>query len=135
MIVVDASAMVEALVGRDVEEGLLHALTGDVAAPHILDVEVLSVLRGLVLGRKLPAHLAEAACSHHFEMTIGRHDTPPLAGRIWDLRHQYTSYDAAYLALAEALDAPLHTCDAKLDSGGHNAVVHVHGRTHSLNQR
>ncbi|WP_344060940.1 hypothetical protein [Nostocoides vanveenii] len=40
-----------------------------------------------------------------------------------------TSYDAAYIALAEALGVPLHTCDAKLDRGGHDAVVHVHGRT------
>ncbi|MCK0112825.1 hypothetical protein MWU75_11805 [Ornithinimicrobium sp. F0845] len=76
--------MVEALVGRDVEEGQLDALSGDEAAP--------------------------------------------LAGRIWDLHHQYRSYAAAYLALAEALESPLHTCDAKLDSGGHNVVVHVHGQ-------
>ena len=54
MIVIDASAMVEALVGRDVEASLLDALAGDVAAPHLLDIEVVSVLRGLVLGHKLP---------------------------------------------------------------------------------
>lgn len=53
-----------------------------------------------------------------------------MAERIWDLRHQYTSYDGAYIALAEALQAPLHTCDAKRDSGGHYAAVHVHGQTH-----
>ncbi|MEI2825516.1 MAG: type II toxin-antitoxin system VapC family toxin [Dermatophilaceae bacterium] len=130
MIVVDASAMVEALVGRDVDEVLLNALAGDVAAPHILDVEVLSVLRGLVLGRKLGEHEASAAREVHFDFVIDRHATAPLADRIWDLRHQYTSYDATYIAMAEALQAPLHTCDAKLDSGGHNADVHVHGQTH-----
>lgn len=130
MIVVDASAMVEALVGRDVDEMLLAALAGEVAAPHILDVEVLSVLRGLVLGRKLGQHAASAARNVHFGFVIDRHATAPLAERIWGLRHQYTSYDAAYIAMAEALGAPLHTCDAKLDSGGHNAVVHVHGQTH-----
>lgn len=130
MIVIDASAMVEALVGLDVDDGLLEVLAGDVAAPHILDVEVLSVLRGLVLGRKLSSHLADGARTHHFEMIIDRHETAPLAGRIWDLRHQFTSYDAAYLALAEALDVPLHTCDAKLDGGGHTAKIRVHGRTH-----
>lgn len=122
--------MVEALVGRDVDETLLEALAGEVAAPHILDVEVLSVLRRLVLGRKLAEHLAGAARSHHFQMLIDRHETAPLSERIWGLRQQYTSYDAAYLALAEALRAPLHTCDAKLDSGGHNAVIHLHGHTH-----
>jgi predicted nucleic acid-binding protein len=130
VIVVDASAMVEALVGRDVDETLLNALAGDVAAPHILDVEVLSVLRGLVLGHKLGEPAASAARNVHFGFVIDRHATAPLADRIWDLRQQYTSYDAAYIAMAEALEAPLHTCDAKLDSGGHAAVVHVHGQTH-----
>lgn len=130
MIVVDASAMVEALVGRDVDEMLLHALAGEVSAPHILDVEVLSVLRGLVLGRKLGEHAASEARNLHFGFDIDRHETAPLAERMWDLRHQYTNYDAAYIALAEALGAPLHTCDAKLDSGGHNAVIHLHGHTH-----
>lgn len=117
MIVLDASAMVEALVGREVDDGLLDALAGEVAAPHVLDVEVLSVLRGLVLGGKLRPALADAARADHFDLVIARHDTAPLAERIWELRQQYTSYDAAYLALAEALDAPLYTCDAKLDSG------------------
>lgn len=126
----DASAMIEALVGREVDESLLNALAGEVAAPHVLDVEVLSVLRGLVLGRKLRPDLADAARVDHFDLLIVRHGTSPLAERIWSLRHQYTSYDAAYLALAEALDAPLHTCDAKLDSGGHKVTVQVHQRTH-----
>ena len=126
MIVIDASAMVEALVGRDVDDDLLEALSGQVAAPHVLDVEVLSVLRGLVLGGKLNEALAQTARVDHFNLLIDRHDTAPLAERIWSLRHQYTSYDAAYLALAEALDAPLHTCDAKLDSGGHHVAGHVH---------
>lgn len=130
MIVIDASAMVEALVGRDVHDDLLEALSGQVAAPHVLDVEVLSVLRGLVLGGKLNEALAQAARVDHFDLLIDRHDTAPLAERIWSLRHQYTSYDAAYLALAEALGAPLHTCDAKLDSGGHHVAVHVHTQSH-----
>ncbi len=59
----------------------------------------------------------------HFAFTLNRYEVAPLADRIWQLRHQYTSYDAAYLALAEALEAPLYTCDAKLDSGGHHAKV------------
>lgn len=130
MIVVDASAMVEALIGRDVDESLLAALAGDLAAPHLLDIEVLAVLRGLSLSHKLPPALAETARAHHFALMVDRHETAPLAGRIWDLRHRYTTYDAAYLALAEVLDVPLHTCDAKLDSGGHTVTVHVHPRTH-----
>ena len=129
MIVVDASAMVEALVGRDVDDDLLTALGGAVSAPHLLDVEVLSVLRGLVLGQKLRFDQADEARRHHFDLLIERYDTAALADRIWALRHQYTSYDASYLALAEALQAPLHTCDARLGSGAHAAEVHVHPRS------
>lgn len=125
MIVLDASAMVEALIGSEVADELLDALTGDVHAPHLLDVEVLSVIRGLLLGDKLDPAVAEEARRDHFAFAISRYEVAPLADRIWQLRHQYTSYDAASLALAEALDAPLYTCDAKLDSGGHRAEVHL----------
>lgn len=125
MIVIDASAMVEALVGRDVDTRLLDALAGEVAAPHLLDVEVLSVLRGLALGGKLAPEAAETARPDHFALTITRHEAGPLADRIWQLRHRYTSYDAVYLALAEGLAAPLYTCDAKLAAGGHHAQVRV----------
>ena len=130
MIVLDASAMVEALIGSEVADELLDALTGDVHAPHLLDVEVLSVLRGLLLGGKLVPAVAEEVRRDHFAFAINRYEVAPLADRIWQLRHQYTSYDAAYLALAEALDAPLYTCDAKLDSGCHHAKVHLLHRTH-----
>lgn len=125
MIVVDASAMVEALVGREVDTELLDALAGEVEAPHLLDVEVLSVLRGLLLGGKLEPTAAEAARRDHFTFTITRRETGPLADRIWQLRHRYTTYDASYLAVAEALDVPLYTCDAKLTGGGHDAEVRV----------
>lgn len=125
MIVVDASATVEALIGRDADFELLDALAGDVEAPHLLDVEVLSVLRGLLLGAKVEPRAAEAARRDHFAFTITRHETHPFADRIWQLRHQYTSYDACYLALAEALQVPLNTCDAKLAGGDHDAEVRV----------
>ena len=130
MIVVDASAMVEALVGRDADAELLDALAGDIDAPHLLDVEVLSVMRGLVLGGKLELNVAVQAREDYFGFAITRHETAPLAERIWDLRHQFTSYDASYLALAEALQAPLLTCDAKLATRGHSAEVHLVPRTH-----
>lgn len=129
MIVVDASAMVEALIGTDPDDGLLDALMGGLVAPHLLDVEVMSALRGLNLGGRLTSDVAAHAQENYFAFTITRCDAQPLAHRIWSLRHQYTSYDACYLALAETLDVPLHTCDAKLDGDGHRAEVHVWRRT------
>ncbi len=130
MIVIDASAMVEALVGRDADADLLDALAGDIRAPHLLDVEVLSVLRGLVLGGKLDPDEAVRAREDHFAFVIARHETGPLAERIWQLRHQFTSCDASYLALAEALEVPLFTCDATLATGHHSAEIHLVPRTH-----
>ncbi len=129
MIVVDASAMVEALVGRDVGPALLDVLAGELDAPHLLDVEVMSVLRGLALAGKLDPIAAEQARGDHFGFSITRHEVEPFADRIWQLRHRYTSYDACYLALAEALEVPLYTCDAKLVGDGHDADVRVVART------
>lgn len=129
MIVVDASAMVEALVGREADAQLLDTLVGDIAAPCLLDVEVLSALRGLLLGGKLTPGAAEEARHDHFALAISRHEIEPMADRIWQLRQRFTSYDACYLALPEALNAPLYTCDAKLAGPGHGAEVQVFPRT------
>jgi len=130
VIVVDASAMVEALVGREANAELLDALAGELDAPHLLDVEVMSVLRGLALAGKLDPAAAEQARRDHFAFTITRHEVEPFAERIWRLRHQHTSYNACYLALAESLASPLYTCDARLVSGNHDAAVRVVPRTH-----
>lgn len=130
MIVVDASAMVEALVGREVDGDLLDALQDDVCAPHLLDVEVLSVLRGLTLSGKLAAWAAEQARTDYFALAIARYEVHGLADRIWELRNDYTPSDACYLALAEAMGAPLHTCDHKPVGDGHDADIRVFPRTH-----
>ncbi|SDC03889.1 Predicted nucleic acid-binding protein, contains PIN domain [Raineyella antarctica] len=99
MIVVDASAMVEALVGRGVSDALLDALSDEIHAPCLLDVEVLSVLGGLLLGGRIDSAAAEEARHDYFAFSLTRHEIGPLADRIWQLRHQYTSYDASSLAL------------------------------------
>lgn len=125
MIVIDASAMVEVLVGRDVSPELLSAVADELAAPVALDLEVLSALRGLGLSGLVAAEMLDAARHAFADLQILRYDIEPLADRIWALRHQFTAYDASYLALAEALAVPLVTCDAKLTAPGHRATVHV----------
>ena len=130
MIVIDASAMVEALVGREADDELLDGLQDGVHAPHLLDVEVLSVLRGLTLGGKLASSTAEQARTDYFALTIARYEAQGLADRIWELRLNYSAYDACYLALAEAMEAPLFTCDHKLVGNGHDADVWVFPRSH-----
>ena len=109
MIVVDASAMIEALVADRVHPALLDALDDDIHAPHLLDLEVLSVLRGLELSRKLPAGLADSALRSYFALSIERHEAGLLANRVWSLRFQLTSYDASYIAPGVAVLAPLVT--------------------------
>lgn len=125
MIVADASAIVEALVGADPSDGLLDALSGDIDAPHLLDIEVLSALRGLHLGGRITEDQANDARATYLALAINRHEAGPFAERIWQLRHQFTAYDATYLALAEGLAAPLLTCDAKLATTGHQANVRL----------
>ncbi|MHB1063096.1 MAG: type II toxin-antitoxin system VapC family toxin [Georgenia sp.] len=84
MIVIDASAMVEALVGRDVDPAFLDVLAGELDAPHLLDVDVMSVLRRLTLVGMLDPIEAEEARRNHFAFAITRHEVEPFADRIWD---------------------------------------------------
>jgi predicted nucleic acid-binding protein len=128
VIVIDSSAMVEALAGRDADTKLLDALQASVHAPHLLDVEVLSTLRGLSLSGKLTTIAAERARTDYLALNIARYEVKGISDRMWELRHNYTAFDASYLALAEALEAPLLTCDGKLVGTGHNADVQVFPR-------
>lgn len=126
MIVVDASAMVEALVNPATSPDLLHLLGSEpLAAPHLLDNEVLSALRRLNTAHQISDQRANTALTTYFAMTIARYETAALAPRIWELRHLCTAHDATYLALAEALDAPLVTADAKLTASGSTAELRL----------
>ena len=112
MIVVDASVLVEALLvgGRAADR-----LGGEeLAAPHLLDAEVTSAVRGRLLGGHVGLDLATAAVGILARFAVERYPHPPLLSRVWELRSNVTAYDALYLALAEALDAPLVTADAAL---------------------
>lgn len=128
MIVVDASAVIEVLVGEPNEtlparlsaEAVLHA-------PHLLDTEVLHVLRRLEQGGDLTPERAAWARGLFDQLTIDRYPHHPLNERVWELRPTVSAYDATYVALAEALEATLITTDGRLArAGGIRATVEVH---------
>lgn len=125
MIVIDASAVVDALLGSRPSPDVLSHLEQSLAAPHLLDYEVTSVTRSLALADKVSVSAAETALNTFRDLHIERYDFAALAPRVWELRHQFTGYDASYIALAEALEAPLVTCDRKLSTTGHGAHVIV----------
>ncbi len=89
---------------------------GDLHAPHLIDIEILHALRGLVRAGKLSADRAQDVRSDVAALAITRYGHEPLADRIWALRENLTAYDAAFVALSEALKVPLITCDARLAS-------------------
>ncbi|MDK7741916.1 type II toxin-antitoxin system VapC family toxin [Helcobacillus massiliensis] len=123
--VLDASAIVEMLVGEADRTWWSDVLASDLHAPQLLDIEVMSVLRGLERGRRITAESAEQAWAVMSDLSVTRHPFAVTAPRVWELRHQFTTYDASYVALAEALDARLLTCDRKLAAPGHRALVTV----------
>ena len=128
MLVVDTSAVIGALVGRPPDRQLLDRLgvDGDLQAPHLLDVELLHGLRRLVMDGQLSEDRAADARDDFADLAVARYDHVALADRTWELRHSLTAYDATFVALAELLDAPLVTCDARLARApGHRATVEL----------
>lgn len=119
MIVVDASVMVEVLLRSDVGEAsrVRLAQRGEgLHAPHLLDLEVANALRHCLRRRRIDNRRGGEALADLTAMSIERHGHQPLLERIWQFRHNLTAYDAAYLALAERLGAPLLTLDSRLAS-------------------
>lgn len=128
MLVVDTSAVLEALAARNPAPGLIERLTddGDLNAPHLIDVEVLHALRGMTIRSEITAERAADARSDFAALALVRYPHAPLADRIWKLRHNLSAYDAAFVALAELLAVPLITCDARLASAsGHRATIEL----------
>ena len=129
MIVVDASAMLEFLLqtplGTRVEARLFR--DGDeFHTPHLVDVEVTQGLRRLVRMGEVSADRAAEAVADLLDLDLHRHAHVDLLARAWKLRENLTVYDAMYIALAEALDATVVTCDAPLTRApGHRAPIEV----------
>ena len=129
MIVVDASALVELLLDTD-EAGAVAARlfdSGDsLAAPHLIDVEAAQVLRRYAQVGEIDGRRGREAIADLADMPIRRYPHDVLLPRVWDLRHNLTAYDAVYVALAEALDAPLVTRDRRLArAAGHGAEIEL----------
>jgi predicted nucleic acid-binding protein len=126
VLVVDTSAVLAALTGLDPTPELVDRLAhdGDLHAPHLIDTEVLHALRRMTIAGELSDDRAADARYDFAELALVRYPHEPLSDRVWALRHNVTAYDGTFIALAEALDVPLVTCDARLASApGHRAHV------------
>ncbi len=129
MIVLDASATVDWLLqtsaGRHIERRMYSARES-LHAPHLLDLEVAQVLRRLVREGTVPANRADEAVRDLLDLRLTRYPHFMLLARVWQLRHNFSAYDAAYVGLAEKLGAPLITRDGRLAAApGHVAIIEL----------
>lgn len=115
MIVIESSAMVDALVDDPANPELLALIAdNELHAPSLIDYEVASALRGHALGGKLADQRLEDAVDDFGSVHIDRYPLSTMMRSVLDLRDNFTVYDAAYVVLAQALDLPLATADGKL---------------------
>ena len=129
MIVLDASAAIDWLLqtsaGQHIDKRI-YSHHESLHAPHLLDLEVTQVLRRLASQGVISAHRADEAIRDLLDLRITRYPHQLLLPRIWQLRHNFSAYDAAYIVLAEKLRAALVTRDARLASAsGHAASVEL----------
>jgi len=129
LIVLDASAAIDWLLhtpaGVKVDQRI-YSRSESVHVPHVLDLEVAQVLRRFVRDGSLSSARATAALQDLMDVRFTRYSHWQLLPRIWQLRHNLTAYDGAYLALAELLNAPLITRDRRVSSApGHHAQVEL----------
>ena len=117
MIVLDASALVELLLGTSLGRTIAERIANPAAGlhmPHLADVEVAQALRRYVREGELDAGSAALALDDLRALDVQRHSHEPLLDRVWALRENLTAYDAVNVALAEALETTLLTCDGRL---------------------
>lgn len=114
-LVVDSSVIVAALVdGGPDGSWAQELLIDDLAAPHLLPVEVANVLRRAAAAGQISEDVASLAHADLLDLRFELVPYEAVADRAWQLRHNLTAYDAWYVAVAELLDAPLATLDRRL---------------------
>ncbi len=115
-LVVDSSLVVAALVDSgEIGTWADHLLaTDDLAAPHLMPVEVANVLRRAVMASEISADTAALAYADLLSLRVELFAYEPFAARVWELRENVTAYDGWYVALAESLDTKLATLDVRL---------------------
>ena len=118
MIVIDASAAIEWLLNSSAGRRVRDVLLSDdvLAAPHLIDIEIVQVLRRYVRRREITPERGRLALRDLSDVQLNRFPHLPMVERIWEQRDRLSAYDAAYVSLAEALDATLLTCDRRLAS-------------------
>lgn len=127
--IVDASICIRLLANRQADEVLRKRMAAPrtIHAPELIDAEVASGIRGLVLGNKVERKRGLEMLSDFMTLRITRHPLRPHLRRVFELRDNFTAYDAFYVALSEALEMPLLTRDAKFDrTPGHAAQIHTY---------
>jgi predicted nucleic acid-binding protein len=129
MIVIDASALLEVLLRTPAAGGVEKWLFDPgqtLHAPHLLDVEVAQVIRRYAANGEIDSDYGRAAVADLADFPLHRYPHDVLLPRIWELRNNLTAYDAVYVALAEALDAPLLTRDRRLAAAaGHDVRIRL----------
>jgi predicted nucleic acid-binding protein len=129
MIVIDASALAEVLLRRPAAKAIEDRIFEPfetLHAPHLLDIEIAQVLRRFGALGAVDAERGRQILGDLADLSLRRYPHSFLLPRIWELRDNLTAYDAAYVALAEVLDAPLLTCDRRLAAApGHRARIEL----------
>jgi predicted nucleic acid-binding protein len=127
LIVLDASIVVELIRNGPLVATISRRLAQSdesFIAPHLLDVELMSAVRRLSTTARLDSHRINQVIQQLLALPIERYPHLLLLDRMWELRHNFTCYDAAYIALAEATNSTLYTLDAKLCKGHRARVFH-----------
>ena len=117
MIVLDASAAIELALNTATGQQVGDRIADErevIHAPHLIDIELIHVIRRFVLRQAIDATRGEMAIRLWRMLDVQRHEHEPFVMRIWQLRDNFSAYDATYVALAEALSAPLITADQRL---------------------